>query len=66
MGQTARAGCGAPCPADGIPCEACRGFVDHPNQEALVRVLGKRAGMPKGWAETKSRMFTANQRSDAK
>jgi sulfhydrogenase subunit delta len=65
LGQTARAGCGAPCPADGIPCEACRGFVDKPNQEALVKVLTERAGMPQGWAENKSRMFTANQRSDA-
>ena len=65
LGQTARAGCGAPCPADGIPCEACRGFVDEPNQDALVKVLAKRAGMPRGWAEGKSRMFTANQRGDA-
>ena len=65
LGQTARAGCGAPCPADGIPCEACRGFVDKPNQDALVKVLAKRAGMPRGWAEEKSRMFTANQRGDA-
>ena len=65
LGQTARAGCGAPCPADGIPCEACRGFVDKPNQEALVKVLSERAGMPSGWAENKTRMFTANQRSDA-
>jgi coenzyme F420-reducing hydrogenase gamma subunit len=61
MGQTARAGCGAPCPADGVPCEACRGFVDHPNLAALIKVLTQRAGLPAPRAETKARMFTANQ-----
>ena len=45
MGQVARAGCGAPCPADGIPCEACRGFVDDPNQAALLKVLIRRADL---------------------
>ena len=66
MGQTARAGCGAPCPADGIPCEACRGFVDDPNQAALKKVLMQRAGFSESRAENKSRMFTANQREDAR
>jgi sulfhydrogenase subunit delta len=66
MGQTARAGCGAPCPADGIPCEACRGFVDEPNQAALKKVLMARGGFSEWRAEEKSRMFTANQREDAK
>jgi sulfhydrogenase subunit delta len=66
MGQTARAGCGAPCPADGIPCEACRGFVDEPNQVALKKILMTRAGFSESRAEDKSRMFTANQRMDAK
>ncbi len=65
MGQVARAGCGAPCPADGIPCEACRGFVDDPNQASLKKVLIERAGFPVQRAEDKSRMFTANQRDDA-
>ena len=63
MGQVARAGCGAPCPADGIPCEACRGFVDHPNLAALEKVLIERAGFSEKRAVGKSRMFTANQRS---
>lgn len=64
MGLVARAGCGAPCPAHGIPCEACRGFVDHPNTEALAMVLVEKGHLPKQRAETLSRMFTANARSD--
>jgi sulfhydrogenase subunit delta len=66
LGQVARAGCGAPCPADGIPCEACRGFVDDPNQESLKKVLIEKAAFSARRAEDKSRMFTANQRGDAK
>ncbi|MHC4873630.1 MAG: NADH-quinone oxidoreductase subunit B family protein [Planctomycetota bacterium] len=64
MGTVARAGCGAPCPADGIPCEACRGMVDDANQDALEKVLKENAGLPEKWAKDKSRMFTANFRSD--
>lgn len=66
MGQVARAGCGAPCPADGIPCEACRGFVSEANQKALKKALVQKAGFSEARAESKSRMFTANQREDAK
>lgn len=63
MGQVARAGCGAPCPADGIPCEACRGLVDDANLVALEKVLIERAGFSPRRAVAKSRMFTANLRS---
>ncbi|MHB1323164.1 MAG: NADH-quinone oxidoreductase subunit B family protein [Coriobacteriia bacterium] len=63
MGQVARAGCGAPCPADGIPCEACRGFVDDANLRALEKVLIERAGFSQKRAVGKARMFTANLRS---
>jgi sulfhydrogenase subunit delta len=63
MGQVALAGCGAPCPADGIPCEACRGFVDDANLGALEKVLVERAGFSQKRAVAKSRMFTANLRS---
>ena len=65
MGQVARAGCGAPCPADGIPCEACRGFVENPNEKALEQVLRERGGLSPKWAKEKSQMFTANLRGDA-
>jgi len=64
MGLVARAGCGAPCPADGIPCEACRGFVDHPNSEALTKVLAEKGGISQKRAAEKSRMFTATLRGD--
>ncbi len=64
-GQVARAGCGAPCPADGIPCEACRGFVDQPNEAALKKVLMENGNLPERWAERKSKIFAANYRSDA-
>jgi len=63
MGQVAIAGCGAPCPADGIPCEACRGFVEDANIPALEKVLMDRAGFSQKRAVGKSRMFTANLRS---
>ncbi len=66
IGVVARAGCGAPCPSDGIPCEACRGFIDVPNEAALKKVLMERGGLSEFRAENKSRMFTANLRSDAK
>ncbi len=66
LGPIAKAGCGAPCPADGIPCEACRGLVDEPNEESMVKVLQERGGLPERWAKEKSMMFTANQRGDAK
>lgn len=63
MGQVALAGCGAPCPADGIPCEACRGFVEDANLRALEKVLIERAGFSQKRAVGKARMFTANLRS---
>ena len=65
LGMVARAGCGAPCPANGIPCEACRGFVDNPNQQALEKVLITNAGLSQYRAQTKSQLFNANERKDS-
>lgn len=59
MGTVARAGCTAPCPAYGVPCEACRGFVDNSNVRALEKVLVERAGFSEKRAADKALMFTA-------
>ncbi len=66
LGVVARAGCNAKCPADGIPCEACRGFIDSPNEEALTSLLINRAGFSQKRAEEKSRIFSANCREDVR
>lgn len=41
LGPLARAGCGAICPSNGSPCEACRGTVDNPNKNAMHEILDK-------------------------
>lgn len=41
MGPVARAGCGAICPTHGSECEACRGYVTHPEEDAHTEVLEK-------------------------
>jgi len=49
-------------PADGIPCEACRGFVDSRTRVALEEDPSSSApASSEGRAEDKSRMFTANR-----
>jgi len=65
LGLVARAGCGAPCPAHGIPCEACRGFVPNAQEDTLKDVLMEKGNLSEYRAESLSRMFTANERSDA-
>ncbi len=64
MGVVARAGCGAPCPSDGIPCEACRGFCEEPNIEAMQELIEKASSYGSKWAKEKSRMFNSNLRSE--
>lgn len=66
LGVIAKAGCNAQCPADGIPCEACRGFCEDANQESLIELLKEKTPYGIKWAEEKTRMFTANLRKDAK
>ena len=56
LGSVARAGCDAPCPAYGAPCEACRGFHDAPNFEALGEAFF-RHGMSRTMAAEKLQLF---------
>ena len=64
LGVLAKAGCSAKCPGDGIPCDACRGFIDSPNEASLKRILIEKAGFSAKRAENQTRMFTANLRSE--
>lgn len=41
LGPLARAGCGAICPSNGVPCDACRGTVENPNKNAMHEILEK-------------------------
>jgi sulfhydrogenase subunit delta len=41
MGPVARAGCKAICPTYGAECEACRGYVSHPEENAQTDILEK-------------------------
>lgn len=57
MGPVTRAGCGAACPSLGSECEACRGFVSHPEENAHTEVLKKYGLSPEGILQRKT-MFT--------
>lgn len=58
LGAVAREGCGAICPTFGDGCEACRGFVDHPNLDSMVEVLRDR-GMTRRDIELRLTRFNA-------
>jgi sulfhydrogenase subunit delta len=45
FGPLAHAGCNAPCPSAGAPCECCRGILDDANIDAIVQLLEKH-GVP--------------------
>lgn len=56
LGSVARAGCYAICPAYGAPCEACRGFHDVPNFEALGEAFFRHE-LPRSLAAEKLQLF---------
>lgn len=41
LGPVVRAGCGAACPSNGVPCEGCRGAIPHANKNAMREVLSE-------------------------
>ncbi len=41
LGPIVRAGCGAICPSNGVPCEGCRGIMPHANSNAMKDVLSE-------------------------
>jgi coenzyme F420-reducing hydrogenase gamma subunit len=57
LGPITRAGCDAICPTYGDGCEGCRGFIPHPNENAMKDVLAE-AGLTV--AELMSRMTMFN------
>jgi len=41
LGPVTRAGCKAICPTYGQSCEACRGYISHPNDSSMRYVLAE-------------------------
>jgi sulfhydrogenase subunit delta len=60
MGPVTRAGCDAICPTYGQSCEACRGFISHPNDSSMRNVLEEN-GLSADAVTTMYTMFTTYQ-----
>jgi coenzyme F420-reducing hydrogenase gamma subunit len=60
LGPVTRAGCGAICPSYGASCEACRGYITNPNDNAMQEVLAK-AGLSVEDITSIYTMFTTYQ-----
>jgi sulfhydrogenase subunit delta len=60
MGPVTRAGCDAICPTYGQSCEACRGFISHPNDSSMRNVLEEN-GLSVDAVTTMYTMFTTYQ-----
>jgi sulfhydrogenase subunit delta len=63
MGPVSRAGCNAICPTYGQSCEACRGFISHPNESSMRNVLEEN-GLSVEAVTSMYTMFTAYQVRD--
>lgn len=63
LGMVSRAGCGAPCPADGIPCEGCRGFTSEANFASLEKLLGRFPEFSKIRRQSMYQLFNGNVQS---
>ncbi|RLC72070.1 MAG: NADH:ubiquinone oxidoreductase, partial [Chloroflexi bacterium] len=60
LGPVTRAGCDAICPTYGAGCEGCRGFVPHPNENAMKEVL-EEANLTVDEVMSRFTMFNAYQ-----
>jgi coenzyme F420-reducing hydrogenase gamma subunit len=60
MGPVTRAGCKAICPSYGQSCEACRGFISHPNDSSMRNVMAEHGTTPEDITSMYT-MFTTYQ-----
>ena len=60
LGPITRAGCDAICPTFGDGCEGCRGFIPHPNENAMKDVLAE-AGLTVEELMSRMTMFNTYQ-----
>jgi sulfhydrogenase subunit delta len=60
MGPVTRAGCKAICPSYGQSCEACRGYISHPNDSSMRHVMAEHGMTPEDITSMYT-MFTTYQ-----